>query len=218
MKNKLTELEIIEIETQLSCPSGENGIEVANKMNDSNIGMTKNSIEFLELEENNSVLELGHGNCKHLKLILNISNGIKYFGLEISKTMWEEAQRLNVNKQAEFKLYNGKQIPFPDNFFNRIFTVNTVYFWSNPKELMQEIERTLKTDGVFILTFADKSFMKSLPFVGAKFKLYDKDDIENLLESSNLKIIDFKNRYDEVKSKAGDMVTRSYTIVKMKKQ
>jgi len=217
MKQVLTENEIREIERQLSSPSGENGIEVGKKMNASNIGMTKSSIQFLDLKDGNSVLELGHGNCGHLELILEASSGIKYFGLEVSETMFKEARNLNSNGQAEFKLYDGQKIPFPNNFFNRIMTVNTIYFWSNLEELMNEIERTLKPDGIFILTYADKKFMQNLPFVGEKFKLFDKGDIQELVKKSDLKIIDFKNEIDEVESKTGDKVLRKYTIVKMKK-
>jgi len=208
----MTEAEIREIEKQLSCPSGENGIDVGNRMNELNIDVTKNSIRLLGLKDDDSVLELGHGNCGHLQLILGASNRIKYYGLEVSETMWKEAQKKNPNEQAEFKLYDGQIIPYPDNYFNRILTVNTIYFWSNPEGLISEIERTLKPNGIFILTYADKSFMRSLPFVGEKFKLFDKNDIHKLVEKSNLKIKNFQDEEDEIESKIGDKVSRKYTI------
>ena len=217
MEKTFTEKEIWEIEKQLSCPSGSNGIDIGNKMNESNIGMTKNSIQSLELRDDNTVLEIGHGNCGHLELILNASNRIKYFGLEVSETMLKEAQKINSNGQVEFKLYDGQIIPYPDKYFNRILTVNTIYFWSNAERLINEIERTLKSDGVFVLTYANKSFMKDLPFVGEKFQLFDIDDIYQLTDKSNLKIIDFQNETDEAKSKTGEKVLRKYTIVKLKK-
>ncbi|NRB63968.1 MAG: class I SAM-dependent methyltransferase [Saprospiraceae bacterium] len=218
MENKLTEQQIREIETQLSCPKGKNGIEIGHKMNESNIGMTKNSIQFLDLESNDFVLEIGHGNCGHLELILGVSSGIKYFGLEVSKTMWEEAQKMNTKGQARFKLYDGQIIPYPDNYFKRIFTVNTIYFWSNPEGFIKEIERVLKDDGVIVLTYADKSFMKHLPFVGEKFNLFDNDDILRLAQKANLRIIGSRNKSDEIESKTGNKVLRKYTMVKMRKQ
>jgi hypothetical protein len=75
----------------------------------------------------------------------------------------------------------------------------------------------LKSDGVFVLTYADKSFMKDLPFVREKFQLFDIDDIYQLTDKSNLRIIDFQNEADEAKSKTGEKVLRKYTIVKLKK-
>lgn len=218
MERKFTKPEIREIESQLSCPRGENGIEIAHKMNTSNMGMTKNSIQFLEVENNDAVLELGHGNCGHLEFILAVSSDVRYFGLEISETMWREAQKIITKGQAKFKLYDGITIPYPDNYFNRIFTVNSIYFWSNPEELIKEIERVLKVDGVLVLTYADKSFMKHLPFVGDKFKLFDKEDILKLAEKVNLSIINSRNELEEIESKSGETVLRKYTMVKLKKQ
>ena len=67
MEVRFTEEEILELENQLSCPSGLNGIEIGTRMNTSNFEMTKKSIDALDLEDRNSVLELGHGNCGHLE-------------------------------------------------------------------------------------------------------------------------------------------------------
>jgi ubiquinone/menaquinone biosynthesis C-methylase UbiE len=131
--------------------------------------------------------------------------------------MWKEAQKMKTKGQAKFKLYDGKTIPYPDNYFKRIFTVNSIYFWSNPEELIKEIERVLEADGILVLTYADKSFMKHLPFVGEKFRLFDKEDILKLAEKVNLSIIDLRNESEEIESKTGEKVLRKYTMVKLKK-
>ena len=217
MNQKLTEQQIRELENQLSCPDGEIGIELGENMNETNFGMTLNTIEFLDLENDNSVLELGHGNCGHLDKLLSMAEEIIYFGLEISETMLNEAQKYNSNKQAEFKLYDGETIPYLDNFFNKILSVNTVYFWANPERLINEIERTLKPSGICILTYANKNFMKNLPFVGQKFTLFDQNEIKKLIKKSNLKIMEAKELTEQVKSKTGEQVERKYTMIKLKK-
>lgn len=211
----MTEAEIRELEQQLACPSGPKGLEVGNTMHESNIAMTLNTIDFLEIEDNNAVLELGHGNCGHLEKIMGSANGVSYYGLEISETMWQAAQDNSFKEQATFKLYDGVNIPFNANCFDRIMSVNTIYFWSEPEKLLNEIARTLKQDGCFVLTYAEKDFMKTLPAVGQKFNLYDKHDIEALVKTSNLKIIDVKGKSEEVESKTGEQVNRIYTMVKM---
>jgi SAM-dependent methyltransferase len=60
-------------------------------------------------------------------------------------------------------LYEGKKLPFEDETFDKIFTVNTVYFWENPVEFLNEIYRVLKDDGTFVLTFGQRDFMEKLP-------------------------------------------------------
>jgi len=219
MKNKSieTEEELRELEQQLSCPKGENGIEVGEIMNETNINMTLNSIHFLEIKDNNSILELGHGNCKHLDKILEVAKECKYFGLEVSETMYLEAQKNNSFPNAKFELYDGHNIPFPDNFFDRVISVNTIYFWSNHKFLINEIRRILKPDGICVLAYVDKELMKKLPFVGNKFTVFDRDDIERLVEVSKLNVLEFKNKTEQIKSKTGETIERKYTMVKISK-
>ncbi|NBC25034.1 MAG: methyltransferase domain-containing protein [Bacteroidetes bacterium] len=216
MKSELTENEIRELEIQLSCPFGETGIEIGKNLNETNIGMILNSIEFLELRDENVVLELGHGNCGHLDRIFEIAREIKYYGLEISETMWNESQNRNATKQAKFELYDGENIPYNDKFFDRIMSVNTIYFWSDPIKLIREIERTLKPNGVCVLTYGDKEFMQKLPVVGEIFKLYGKNEIKDLVETTNLGIIDFKDKTEQVKGNTGEVVERRYSMAKLK--
>lgn len=217
MNQNLTEKQIRELENQLSCPNGENGIKVGQIMNESNIGMTLNTIEFLELENQNSVLEIGYGNCGHLDKLLNSAKKINYCGIEISETMFNEAKKNNADKPAEFKLYNGNEIPYPKQFFDKILSVNTIYFWSNTEKMIKEIERVLKPNGLCVLTYGNKEFMKSLPFVGQKFKLFGQNEIKKLVEKSNLKIVGTKELTDQVKSKTGKQVKRKYTMIKLKR-
>ncbi|MEM6844928.1 MAG: class I SAM-dependent methyltransferase [Bacteroidota bacterium] len=216
MNQEFTKDELRELEKQLSHPNGEIGIEVGKTMNETNIGMTLNSIGFLELKKHNSVLELGHGNCGHLGKLLESAQGIKYFGLEISETMLSEAKKLNADKEAEFKLYDGETIPYEDSTFDRIFSVNCIYFWSNPEKLMREIRRTLKSNGFCVLAYVNKDFAKNLPFVRDKFTLYDQADITNLAKKSDLEIVEIKELIEQVKSKTAQSVTRKYAMAKLK--
>ncbi|SFO21695.1 Methyltransferase domain-containing protein [Paenimyroides ummariense] len=206
---------------QLGNPEGETGIEVANMMNATNIGMTKHTITSLNLDKNDIVLELGHGNCGHLPFLMNQAKNLKYFGLEISELMQQEATKSNQNyienNSAKFELYNGTEIPFDDAAFDKIFTVNTLYFWKNPDLLLNEIYRVLKPNGIFALTFADKSFMDKLPFTPFGFNLYSLKDAEELLQKNQFKILNSISQTEQVSSKTNEMVNRSFFTVLVKK-
>lgn len=212
MKNDLKELA-----KQLGNPEGEIGIEVANMMNATNIGMTKHSIKSLNLDKNDVVLEIGHGNCGHLSFLMKQAENLKYFGLEISELMQQEAIKSNknyiMNNSAEFELYNGTKIPFDDESFDKIFTVNTLYFWQNPDLLLKEIYRVLKQNGILALTFADKSFMEKLPFTNFGFNLYSLKDAEELLQKNHFKILNSISQTEQVFSKTNEMVNRTFFTV-----
>ncbi|MCH5689623.1 class I SAM-dependent methyltransferase [Niabella sp. W65] len=108
-----TQQELEQLAGQLRQPSGPAGIDVANMMNENNIGMTHHSINRLGLREGDRVLELGHGNGGHIDYLMSQAGTLQYTGLEMSELMMEEARRINQkwigNGQAAFYLYNGAQ-------------------------------------------------------------------------------------------------------------
>tara|TARA_R110002050_G_scaffold268550_1_gene410685 strand:+ start:30151 stop:30570 length:420 start_codon:yes stop_codon:yes gene_type:complete len=120
--------------------------------------MILESVKLLDIRNKNRMLELGHGNGSHLPEILKQSNEVKYFGMEISKVMQQKSAKINakyVKKLiASFQIYDGRNIPYVVNFFDRIITVNTIYFWKNLIDFLNEIHRVLKPNDTFVITFA----------------------------------------------------------------
>ena len=213
--------ELQAIASQLKHPTGEKGIEMANMMNETNINMTRHSFQNLHIESGNTILELGHGNAGHVEFIFEQAENIKYYGLEMSELMFQEARRINRNfvsqKQVFFSVYDGNTIPFEDAFFHKIFTVNTIYFWQEPEKLLSEIYSVLKEKGIFSLTFAEESFMKQLPFTQYEFELYSTEKVEKLIEKTSFKIINKETLTEKVKSKTGEWVDRAFTTLVLEK-
>lgn len=204
----------------LANPQGEKGIEIGEMMNATNIGMTLESIRTLLIEDNEHILEIGHGNAGHLKSILVMAKNIQYTGIDISETMHQQARSLNkaFENQADFVLYEGKKLPFQDKAFDKICTVNTVYFWEEPIEFLNEIYRVLKDNGTFVLTFGQRDFMETLPFTEYNFTLYNNDEMEELVSKSHFKRMKISEKEEEITSKTGnEKIKRMYTVLTIKK-
>lgn len=204
----------------LANPQGEKGIEIGEMMNATNIGMTLESIKTLVIDDGQHILEIGHGNAGHLKSIMSLAKNLRYTGIDISETMHNEARKLNkeFENQADFVLYEGKKLPFQDGTFNKIFTVNTVYFWENPVEFLNEIYRVLKDDGTLVLTFGQRDFMEKLPFTEYDFTLYNNNEMEELISKSHFKRMKTSEKEEQIKSKTGEeTIQRIYTILTIKK-
>jgi len=213
--------ELQAIASQLKNPSGEKGIEMGNMMNETNINMTRHSIQNLNISKENRILELGHGNAGHLKFLFEQAEKLKYYGLEMSELMFQEARQINRNfvsqKQAFFSVYDGNIIPFEDDFADKIFTVNTIYFWKEPEKMLLEIYRILKPNGNFCLTFAEEDFMKQLPFTKFGFELYSTEKAVKLIEKSLFKIIKKETLTEKVKTRTGELVDRDFTTLVLEK-
>lgn len=213
----MEERDLKELSGQLMNPNGERGVEVANMMNETNMGMTVNSIDNLMLKGDERILEVGHGNAGHLNYLLEKASGLIYKGVDISDLMIQEAVRINksfVEKgRAEFIHYNGKNIPFENDSFDSVFTVNTIYFWTHSDIFLKEIARVMKSGGHFALTFAEASFMETLPFTKFNFTLYTVEKVTRLIEKTELKIVTVDLQKEQVRSKAGDLIEREFVTI-----
>ncbi len=213
--------QLIEIENQLSCPNGQFGIDIGQNMHSTNLGMITSSIHALAIANGNKVLEIGHGNCHHLPIILEQAENIQFYGLEISETMKAEAELKNKEhlkqQRVEFTRYDGISIPFPDNSFDKVMTANTIYFWKNPLPFLAEIYRVIKPNGTLVIAFAQKEFMKNLPFVREKFQLYNNQDLSDLVSKSSFKLISIHDKTENVIGTANELINRNYAVAVLEK-
>jgi ubiquinone/menaquinone biosynthesis C-methylase UbiE len=213
--------ELKEIASQLKHPTGEKGIEMANMMHEVNNNMIRHAIQNLNISNGNIILELGHGNAGYLDFIFEKADRLKYYGLEISELMSQEARQKNRNfvsqKQAFFSVYDGNTIPFEAESFDKIFTVNTIYFWQDPEKFLLEIYRILKPKGTLCITFAEESFMKTLPFTQFEFELYTSEKVENLVRKTQFKIVNKETLTESIKTRTGEETERDYTTFVLEK-
>ncbi|MBB5636953.1 ubiquinone/menaquinone biosynthesis C-methylase UbiE [Pedobacter cryoconitis] len=206
-----------EIAGQLGCPSGDKGLRTAESMAINNGNMITLTISELNLKPNDVVLEIGPGNGSHVIQLLKDIKYLLYYGVDISSLMISEAVKLNesfvTSGRADFSLSDGEKLNFAADFFTRIFTVNTLYFWRNPKAYAAEILRVLKPGGLFSLTFGSREFMEKLPFTQYDFQLYSQQEAEELLLSSGFKIRSVNLQTEKVRSNAGMDVERDIIII-----
>jgi len=134
------ETELKKLVAQIRKPEGKQGVEIAKMMNDSNQGMNLHTFAVLNPQPNDKILEIGMGNGFFVKSIMNLADDIQYTGYDYSERMVEEAKKLNQElierKQVQFIQGEIENLPFAENSFTKIFTVNTFYFWKNPTQIL----------------------------------------------------------------------------------
>lgn len=206
---------------QLRCPDGEIGVKLGHTMNMSNLSIILHSLNHLYIQAHDNLLEIGYGNGGLLGYILSLAKHLHYTGVEISDTMHQEAQAQNqpyiAAQLAHYQLYDGTHLPFDEPVFDKIFSVNTIYFWQQPVALLASICQVLKRDGHLCLTFCDKSFMQTLPFTQYGFRLYDVDDVKQLAQTLPLKLINEAHQSDTCISKSGALVERKFISLVFKR-
>ena len=205
------------VAAQLARPSGEEGVLAAQRMNMSNGNMTCKAIDLLDCLPGQKVLEIGPGNGRFAPYVLEKATGICYSGTDISGTMIEEGLRLNEtyvrSGKADFQLTDGLSLPYPDASFDRVFSVNTIYFWADPAGMAREILRVLKKDGLCCIAMASREFMQDLPFTDERFRLYDKEEAEALLARNGFRLLDGHTRVHKTISAAKTELDREEIFV-----
>ena len=143
------------IAKQLYNPKGFGGKIVSAVMNKQNIPMYNAMIELLKPSESDIILDFGCGNGYAINILAKQYGGI-YFGIDTSKSILISAKRLNnefiKNGRVTLLKQSFDAMTFTERSFDKIYTINTVYFWENLDKTMNQIFNLLKPNGLFINT------------------------------------------------------------------
>lgn len=215
---KLTETELEQLASHLRCPDGNSGIEVADIMNNTNANIITQTIKSIDISSGDTILEIGPGNGKHLNEVITVADNLSYFGIDISETMVKEAQQNNIEyNNTSFQLVNGETIPFEDNTFSKVFTVNTIYFWENPIAYATEIARVMQPEGILSIGFVPESTMKKIPFAKYGFTMQSVATVTAILEKVGLTVISNLSETEKIIGNSGNAIEREIVVLTAKK-
>ncbi len=140
---------------QFAKPTGWLGKAVGWFMNKENEELNQWTVSFLDIEEGDSVLEVGFGAGQTLCTIANRQKG-KVFGIDPSEVMVDTAiKRLQKRNsacdicliQGEANVLEGFQEPL-----DKIYAINNVTFWNQPVATLTHLRLLLRKGGKIALT------------------------------------------------------------------
>ena len=76
------------------------------------------------------------------------------YGIDISEESVTKARQVNaevLDKQVYVTQGSAEQLPYNDEMFDLVTAVETVYFWPNLPDCLQEVRRVLKPGGKFAI-------------------------------------------------------------------
>jgi len=210
-----------EVAAQLRKPSGEFGNEVAENMNLSNRAMNMGAIEALSIQHDETILEIGMANGAFVPEILSRGDRVNYVGVDYSADMVELAAIQNKahieNGYVEFLLGEISQLPVSPNSIDKIFTVNTIYFWESSKIAIEEVRRTLKPGGLFIIAFRPEGCIRKYPSTQFNFEYFDIHSVEKLMKEHGFELFPSIHKTEPEMEILGEMIIPEHAIVIGKK-
>lgn len=132
---------------QFGNPYGVFGKFLSKIMNLSNKRMYRANAE--KLSNAKKVLEIGFGNGRQLQLLCERYPDMELYGIDISEDMLTAASKRLGNK-VDLTVADAENMPFEAGFFDAVITTDTCYFWNDPRKVLSEIDRVLKSGAVFV--------------------------------------------------------------------
>ena len=174
-------------------PNGFGGKISTKIMNLMNQGQYKSILNNIKLEPDNSILDIGFGNGYLINKLLKENIPIIIYGIEISDDMLQSVssknKRIIENGNLRLSLEDISKTSFKGNTFDKIYTVNTIYFWKELDKTLSEIRRILKPNGIFLNVIYTKEYLNKIVYTKYGFKKYSVIEIEEATENNGMKII-----------------------------
>ena len=171
------------IGSQFGNPHGIIGRVCCIIMNAINNRMYKRTIDFVTISSGDRVLDIGYGNGYLLRL-MDRAYSPEMYGIDISEDMLIHASQKNRTADCENRLHLSVgdccELPYENDFFSAVTSVNTIYFWSDPVKGLTEILRCLKGGGVFCNAVYSKKWLDSLSYTRTGFKKYETEQLVEL--------------------------------------
>src|SRR5712692_6991913 len=116
------------------------------------------TISLLYLKPEEQILEVGFGAGRAIELVATqVANG-HVSGIDLSQEMVRAASRRNARaiKARQVALFHGDvtTLPFADSQFDKVFSIQTLYFWPDPPRALAEIFRVLKPGAMLVVTLS----------------------------------------------------------------
>lgn len=145
------------------------------------------TISVLQPQPTDAILEVGFGAGFAIQ---ELSKTVAYIaGVDFSKTMVRAASRrnkLSISKgKVTLKFGDSANLPFENEFFDKTFSIHSIYFWPDPMQALKEMGRVLKPTGKIVLTVLPKyrwnEHNPDMPIGTSECKPYSGEELEQML-------------------------------------
>ena len=175
--------------TNCACPQGRMGRAMLKFMNLCHAPLTNWGLCLVGIQDGWTMLDIGCGGGATLQRLLKRSKGAHVYGLDISEESVAKAKKVNakvLDKQVFVSQGSAEKLPYLDNKFDLVTAVETVYFWPNLPDCLQEVRRVLKSGGKFAILVEVVDSDSKWTNVVEGMTAYSPEDLKRLLDEAGL--------------------------------
>jgi len=182
------------IARQASRPSGLLGRMLLRVMARETSRFNAEILESLAPAAGEHILEIGYGHGGALAAAAVLAPDGRFSGIDISADASREAARrchaLFGQGRLDLRVGDSAALPWDAGVFDKAFSVNTLYFWSEPTKDLGEIRRVLRRKGRVVLGFRARTDAAMASFPSPTYRFHTIDELTALLELAGFQPID----------------------------
>ena len=193
--------------SQFRRPSGWFGsLALAPLMNRANRPLIEATLRLLDLQPRHDALEVGFGGGHALARLAELVKEGTVTGVDFAPDMVRRAQR-RFRKQ----IANGRMrveqgdlscLPYAENTFDRVLTINTIYFWPDTLQGLRQILRVLKKGGRAAVSIRSRDKMEKVAFTRHGFRLFSPPEVADVMRRAGFQdvVVDHRDQdkiYDQ---------------------
>ncbi len=187
---------------QLRKPSGWFGsLVISRGMNRGNRRITERALELLEIRPGDQVLEIGFGGGFGLRAVLQRLATGAITGIDLSPDMVRSAERRFrreiCNGRMGVQIGDIARLPYPDAAFDRVFSINTIYFWPDTTEGFRQIQRVLKKGGRAAIGLRSREKMQWSGFDREGYRLFAPQEVLEFMQTTGFCGLRLDHRYQD---------------------
>lgn len=152
------------ISNQFKKPSGLFGRFIERGMSKRTTMDAEWTISFLDIQPTSRVLEIGFGGGYAAQLASQKATQGFFAGIDHSTAMVDIAGKRIAefikSGRVELQQAGAENIPYPDESFDIIYSLHSIYFWMDPAECLKGFRKKLKTSGLVAITIQPKNRWK----------------------------------------------------------
>lgn len=178
---------------QLSHPSMVIGqLVLAPLWNHRNQALNDAALRLLALEPDDNVLEVGFGGGYLLgEALARVTQGL-VTGIDVSAAMTDYCRgryrRQSLAGRLELQCASVSAIPYGDGRFNKVYSVNSLFYWPDVRQGLLECWRVTGDGGKLVLVFTSSASLKGKSFAQHGLTLHDGADIGKILEDTGFEV------------------------------
>jgi SAM-dependent methyltransferase len=171
---------------QASCPSGRLSGPVARLLNMAHRGMATETLDAAG-DPGDRLLDVGFGGGALMRLALERHEHLRVSGLEPSPEMVARAERGFADEMADGRVDARagaiEDIPWADDTFSVVVTMNTPYFWRDQEQALAEIRRVLRPGGRVLIALPGAELQRRIGLDAAGHEIVEPEDLAETMRA-----------------------------------